>query len=87
MPAGADPAFSEGEVVKIMELNKFAVANINGRISRKHQEDKMLQPARMRCLKAQVGLLQTAHYWANTRVLLVVPMRRGLALGTINLSG
>ena len=32
-----------------------------------------------------VGLLQTAHYWANAGVLVVVGMRCGVGFVTINL--
>ena len=38
-------------------------------------------------LVSQVVLVQTAHYWANSGVLLDGRMRLGVALETINLSG
>ena len=38
-------------------------------------------------LKSQVGLLQTAHSWANAGVLLGGRMRRRIAFATIKLSG
>ena len=36
------------------------------------------------CLKSQVGLLQTAHSWANAGVLLGAHVRRRVAFETIN---
>ena len=38
-------------------------------------------------LKSQVGLLQTAHSWANAGILLGGRIGRGIAFATINLSG
>ena len=35
-------------------------------------------------LRSQVGLLQTAHSWANAGVLLVARVRRRVAFETIN---
>ena len=37
-----------------------------------------------KCLKYQVGLLQTAHYWANGGVLLGAHVRLRVAFETIN---
>ena len=36
-------------------------------------------PDHSACLKSQVGLLQTAHYWANAGVLLGAHVRRRVA--------
>ena len=40
-----------------------------------------------RASKYQVGSLQTAHAWANAGILLGGRMRRGVAFGTIDMSG
>ncbi len=46
---------------------------------------RCLRDVNITCLKSQVGLLQTAHSWANAGVLLGARMHRRVAFETIKL--